>query len=81
MLRVPAWQALPGAGRGGGLVAMAYAATGFAYLCDNTVGFLRAATVMHGTWAAGGSEASALRAPHAREDAVTSAEVLQFRLG
>jgi len=31
-------------------------ATGFAYLCDNTVGFLRAAAVMHENLGAGGGE-------------------------
>ena len=32
------------------------ATTGFAYLCDNTVGFLRAAAVMHENLGAGGGE-------------------------
>src|SRR5712672_3856326 len=41
--------------------------TGFAYLCDNTVGFLRAAAVMHENLGAGGASASALARPMPRE--------------
>src|SRR4029077_20990076 len=44
-------------------------ATALAYLCDNTVGFLRAAAVMHENLGACGSERECARAPHAARSA------------
>jgi hypothetical protein len=44
-------------------------ATALAYLCNNTVGFLRAAAVVHENLGAGGSERECARAPHATRSA------------
>src|SRR6476620_825436 len=44
-------------------------ATAFAYLCDNSVGFLRAAAVVDENLGAGGSERECARAPHAARSA------------
>jgi len=44
-------------------------ATALAYLCDNTVCFLCAATVMHENLGAGGSERECARAPHTARSA------------
>jgi hypothetical protein len=43
--------------------------TAFAYLCDNSVGFLRAAAVVDENLGTGGSERECARAPHATRSA------------